>query len=63
MTEAFLKVIQMSLSAGWLVLAVVLLRLFLRKSPHWVHVLLWGIVAIRLISPFSSESDLSLVPD
>lgn len=63
MTEAFLKVIQMSLSAGWLVLAVVLLRLFLRKSPHWVHVLLWGIVAIRLISPFSIESELSLVPD
>ena len=63
MTEAFLNVIQMSLSAGWLVLTVVLLRIFLRKSPHWVHVLLWGIVAIRLISPFSIESDLSLVPD
>ena len=62
MSEAFLKVVNMSISAGWLVLAVLALRLILKKAPNWVNVLLWGIVAIRLICPFSIESALSLIP-
>lgn len=62
MSEAFLKVVNMSISAGWLVLAVLMLRVILRKAPKWIHVLLWGIVAVRLISPFSIESSLSLIP-
>ena len=62
MSEAFLKVVNMSISAGWLVLAVLALRLVLKKAPKWVNVLLWGIVAIRLICPFSIESALSLIP-
>ena len=62
MSEAFLKVVNMSISAGWLVLAVLALRLILKKVPKWVNVLLWGIVAIRLICPFSIESALSLIP-
>ena len=62
MSEAFLKVVNMSISAGWLVLAVLALRLLLKKAPKWVNVLLWGIVAIRLICPFSIESALSLIP-
>ena len=62
MSEAFLKVVNMSISAGWLVLAVLALRLILKKAPKWVNVLLWGIVAIRLICPFSIESALSLIP-
>lgn len=52
----------MSISASWLVLAVLLLRLFLKKTPKWVAVLLWGIVAVRLVCPFSIESVLSLIP-
>lgn len=62
MNELFLKIINMSISASWLVLAVLILRLVLKKAPKWVNVLLWGIVAIRLICPFSFESALSLIP-
>ena len=62
MNELFLKIINMSISASWLVLAVLILRLILKKAPKWVNVLLWGIVAIRLICPFSFESALSLIP-
>lgn len=52
----------MSISASWIVLAVLLLRLLLKKAPKWITVLLWGIVAIRLICPFSIESVMSLIP-
>ena len=62
MTEAFLKIVNMSISAGWLVLAVLVVRFALKKAPKWVRVLLWGIVAVRLICPFSIESALSLIP-
>ena len=62
MNELFLKIINMSISASWLVLAVLILRFVLKKAPKWINVLLWGIVAIRLIFPFSFESTLSLIP-
>ena len=59
---SFLKIINMSISASWLVLVVLILRFVLKKAPKWVNILLWGIVAIRLICPFSFESALSLIP-
>ena len=62
MSEVFLKLLNMSISASWLVLAVLLLRLLLKKAPKWVNVLLWGIVAVRLMLPFSLESIFSLIP-
>ena len=62
MSELFLKIINMSISASWLVLVVLILRFVLKKAPKWVNILLWGIVAIRLICPFSFESALSLIP-
>lgn len=62
MTEFFLNVVNMSISASWLVCVVLLLRLLLKKAPKWINVLLWGIVAVRLICPFSFESVLSLIP-
>lgn len=62
MSDLFLKIVNMSISAGWIVLAVVLLRFILKKAPKWVKVMLWGIVALRLIFPFSIESALSLIP-
>ena len=58
---SFLKIINMSISASWLVLAVLILRFVLKKAPKWINVLLWGIVAIRLICPFSFESTLSII--
>ena len=62
MSELFLKIVNMSISAGWLVLAVLALRLVLKKAPKWSIVALWGIVAARLLFPFSIESALSLIP-
>ncbi len=62
MNELFLKLINMSISVSWLILAVLILRFVLKKAPKWVNVLLWGIAAIRLICPFSFESTLSLIP-
>lgn len=62
MTEFFLSIVNMSISASWVVLAVLLLRLLLKKAPKWITVLLWGIVAIRMICPFSIESVMSLIP-
>lgn len=62
MNELFLKIINMSISASWLVLVVLILRFVLKKAPKGVNILLWGIVAIRLICPFSFESALSLIP-
>ena len=62
MYDIFLKILNMSIAAGWLILAVALLRFALKKAPKWVAVLLWGIVALRLVVPVSFESALSLVP-
>ena len=62
MSGLFLKIINMSISASWLILAVLIFRLVLRKAPKWINVLLWGIVAARLLFPFSLESALSLLP-
>lgn len=62
MAAVFLKLLNLSISASWLVLAVLVLRLISKRSPKWVNVLLWGIVALRLILPFSIESALSLIP-
>ena len=62
MHTAFIKVLNMSISASWLVLAVLALRLLLKKSPKWISVALWALVAVRLICPVSIESSVSLVP-
>ncbi|MBR3691795.1 MAG: hypothetical protein IKL89_03740 [Clostridia bacterium] len=62
MASLFLRAINMSISAGWIVLAVMLLRPLLKKAPRWIPVLLWGIVALRLVLPVSVESALSLIP-
>lgn len=60
--ELFLKIFNMSITASWLVLAIILLRFLLKKAPKWVNCILWGLVGIRLICPFSFESMFSLIP-
>ena len=62
MAAVFLKLLNLSISASWLVLAVLVLRLISKRSPKWMNVLLWSIVALRLVLPFSIESALSLIP-
>ena len=59
MSEIFLEILNMSITATWVVLAVIVLRLLLRKAPTWINLVLWGIVALRLIVPFSFESALT----
>ena len=59
----FTKVLNMSISASWLVLVVLVMRMLLKKSPKWISVALWALVAVRLICPYSMESALSLIPE
>ena len=62
MGTVFIKVLNLSITAGWLVLAVILLRLIFRKGPKWIFCILWALVGIRLLLPVSFESMFSLVP-
>lgn len=63
MTNIFLKLVDMSLSASWIILAVIAARLVLKKAPKWVICALWALVALRLVCPFTPESALSLIPE
>ena len=63
METLFFKIVNMSITASWLVLAIIAVRLIFKKAPKWILCLLWGLVAFRLICPFSIESSLSLIPD
>lgn len=58
----FSDVLNTSIAASWMVLAIIVLRFLLRKIPKWIHVAFWGLVAIRLVLPFSIESAFSLIP-
>lgn len=62
MENIFLKILNISITASWLVLAVLLMRLLLKKAPKWLSVVMWALVGIRLMLPFSFESALSLIP-
>lgn len=62
LTYIFMRLLNISITAGWIVLAVILVRLLLKKAPKWISCLLWAVVGIRLILPFSIESVLSLIP-
>ena len=62
MEVVFLKILNMSISAGWLIAIVFLLRLLLQKAPKSINYILWALVALRLICPFTFESVFSLVP-
>ena len=62
MSDLFLKLFNMSVSAGWLALAVILVRLLFKKAPRRLFPVLWTLVGIRLLLPFTLESALSLIP-
>lgn len=62
MTTVFIKLLNMSITASWLILAVILLRIILKNAPKWIRCILWGLVAFRLICPISVESIFSLLP-
>lgn len=62
MDAAMIKLFNMSLTAVWLILAVIILRLLLKKSPKYINLILWAFVGFRLVCPFNFESVLSLIP-
>ena len=62
MEDLFIYVLNVSIAASFLVLAVIVYRLLAKKAPKWVSVLLWGLVGARLLFPFEIESALSLIP-
>lgn len=62
MSEFFLKLLNLSITASWLILAVIAVRPLLKKAPKWICCAIWSLVAIRLMCPFSFESALSLIP-
>lgn len=62
MEGLFLSVLNMSLTASYVILFIILIRLPLKKAPKVISYALWGVVAFRLLCPLSFESMLSLLP-
>lgn len=62
MEDLFIHALNISITVSFLVLAIIVYRLFAKKAPKWVSVMLWGLVGLRLALPFSIESALSLIP-
>lgn len=62
MEAVFLEILNMSITANWLIVVVILLRLILKKAPKNLFCILWALVALRLICPFSIESVFILIP-
>lgn len=62
MADVFIKTLNMGIAAGWLIVAVVVLRVLLKRAPKRFRLLLWAVVGLRLVLPVSIESALSLVP-
>ena len=62
MADVFIKTLNMGIAASWLILAVVVLRVILKRAPKRFRLLLWAVVGLRLVLPVSIESALSLVP-
>ncbi|MBQ8001631.1 MAG: hypothetical protein IJ298_10660 [Ruminococcus sp.] len=63
MTGLFFSILEISITAGLVALAVMFLRLVFKGTPRWISCLLWALVALRLLCPFAIESKLSLIPE
>lgn len=63
MDTVFSKFVHISLMANWLIVAVIVLRLLLKKVPRRVICVLWALVALRLMLPVSVESPVSMIPE
>ncbi len=62
MEKILLSVLNMSLTASYLIVFIMFLRLPLKRAPKVISYLLWGFVAFRLICPFAFESTFSFMP-
>lgn len=63
MHKIFFEIVNNSLTASFLIVAVIVLRMILKRVPKWSICWLWAMVAIRLVMPFEIESRFSLLPD
>ncbi|MBD5476814.1 MAG: hypothetical protein HDR17_12695 [Lachnospiraceae bacterium] len=61
LTEAFMTILNMSLTASYCIAAVLVLRLFLKKQPKIFSYLLWSVVLFRLLCPVAFSSSFSLL--
>lgn len=62
METLFIRILNMSISSGWMILAVTAVRLLLKKAPRWISAALWGLVGLRLVMPFTVSTGFSLIP-
>lgn len=62
MDKLFSEVLSMSVDSAWLIIAVIIVRAVLQKAPIYFRKILWGLVGVRLLIPFSFESAFSLIP-
>ena len=62
MSGISVKLLNMSIAAGWIVAVIILLRIVFKKGPKWARCLLWAVAALRLLLPVSLESSLSVLP-
>lgn len=63
MHEFFTKILNLSIIASFLIVAVIILRLVFARAPKWIRYILWSAVALRLLFPFSFESEFSVLPN
>lgn len=63
MEDIFIILFNMSITASYLSIAIIIIKFVFRKMPKWISCALWSLVGLRLIIPFSFESVLSLIPD
>ena len=62
MQNIFYNMVDISVAAVWLILAVIILRAIFQKAPKFVCNIMWLLVAVRLIFPFKIESKIGVVP-
>lgn len=62
MEKLFLSVLNMSLTGAYVIAAILLVRLLLKKAPKVISYALWTVAGFRLVFPFSIQSVLSLLP-
>jgi len=62
MGNLFISVLNMSITASYVILIVIIIRLLLKKAPKVISYALWSVVGFRLLIPFSFKSVFSLMP-
>lgn len=60
--ELFINVLNRSITASWIILVVIFLRMIFKNAPRWIYCIMWGIVQIRLLVPITLKSVFSLIP-